>query len=158
MTLLTLLQPVATSFPTVEYNPLTGDIAISASPLFGAVGVEQNVVIITSDNRGGWLPHHKRKEITSTKAAKIKAKRERREEYVMLKIWNELKGIEDISPELAALMAEFETPEEVLRSAEEIQKMLKDAYMQNVVIREMRIAEQDKEDEDEIMALLSLTL
>ena len=158
MTLLTLLQGDSGVYPTVSYNPLTGNIAVSAQPLFGAVGVEQNVVILTGESRGGWLPKHKRKEITSTKAAKIQAKRERRQEYVMRKVLNELRGIEGIDPELQALIDEFETPEEVYKSAEEIQKMLMDAYMQNVVLREIRIAEQDKEDEDEIMALLSLTL
>ena len=145
-------------YPNLDLDPKTGQIVVVGSVPYG-VELVQDLGIVLTGQQGGWLPHkRKRKEITDTKRAKIEAKRERRQEYVMRKILNELRGIEGIDPELQALIDEFETPEEIYRSAEEIQAMLKDAYMQNVVLREIRIAEQDKKDEDEIMALLSLTL
>ena len=75
---------------------------------------------------------------------------------ITLKSHLEAKGISQDT--FNGYSAEEKAAMEAEKSAAEIQAMLNDAYMKYVVERELRIAEQDKKDEDEIMALLSLTL
>ena len=161
MTFLTLLHPSETPvvYPDLIIDTETGNIlVITGAQWFTEVELSAKI-FRDQFPPGGWLPHRrKRKEITDTKRAKIEAKRERRQEYVMRKILNELRGIENIDPELQALIDEFETPDEVLKSAEEIQAELNAAYMKYVVQREIRIGEQDQEDQEAIMAALSILL
>ena len=152
MTLLTLLHPsepiaseyVGTSANIVVLPYIQFDGSIIGEEFDGLLG-------------GGWLPdekHHK----TARRREKIKLKRERRQDYVMRKIWNELKGITEPDEYLLALMAEFEGVEEVLLSPEQQQALLHKAYHDYVLLREERQAMQDKIDEIAIGLAISKLL
>lgn len=145
----------ATFNQDIQVDIESGRIVVTVPPLFRAT-LLQEPRGVTADYQGGWLPEHHAQEAKRRKKwKKIQEKRERRQEYVMRKIWAELQGIDfEDDPELMALMAEFETPEEIFQSAEEIKQQLNDAYMKYVVEKQIRIGKQDQEDEEAVMLSL----
>jgi hypothetical protein len=145
----------ATAFPNLDIDPATGNIVLVAWVPFD-VEAELTYINLTPDQPGGWLrdeEDHKR----AKKRNKIKLKRERRQEYVLRKVYAELK---DLEPDefLLALMAEFETVEDVFKSDADIQGQLRQAYYDYIITRQEAQAAQDQEDEMAIILALSETL
>ena len=142
-------------YPNLDLDPLTGQIVVVGSVPYGVTLLHDSSVIL-ADQPGGWLKEEEYSR-TAKKRAKIKLKRERRQDYVMRKIYAELKGLEP-DERLLALMAEFETVEDVFKSDAQLQGELKQAYYDYIIVLQEAQAAQDEVDEMAIMLALSESL
>jgi len=130
--------------------PVANEVITAYVP-FGAEVTTTGFTPPPSGDVGGWGPGF------DAKRDRIKRKKERRKEYAMRKMLNEIMGITEPDAELRALMAEFEAVENPVEdlSAQQ-QARLEAVYMDKIVERRMRIAAQDKEDEEAIMKILTM--
>ena len=140
----------------IEFGVGTGQIIVRISPLFCA-SLVQNPQGVPLGEAGGWLPDRQAEERAARKRAKIKIKRERRQDYVMRKIYMELKGLEP-DEYLLELMAEFETVDDIFKTDEQTRMELQKAYYDYIIVQLEAQAAQDNEDEIAIMFALSQML